>query len=179
MDGHLRNLTLQRLRLDLDPPDLSTIDVDGSLFVGCRFASADIAADLVRRGADLVPSFADVPYPTQPPLLYTPEDLTEGYAANGFTGMFDSRVYRHFVDHNGALPGMREAMAQRLHDHGIDDALDELVTPWIAEHGADHTIGIMGGHAEACGAIGYRPLPNSRGAWPARTASSSPAAAPA
>ena len=32
--------------------------------------------------------------------------------------MFDTVVYQHFVEHGGALPDIREALAQRLHDSG-------------------------------------------------------------
>src|SRR6266511_4251882 len=49
--GTLAGLTVQGVPLDADPPpELSTVDVTDTLFVGCRFASADAAAELVRRG---------------------------------------------------------------------------------------------------------------------------------
>ena len=71
LDGHLaqgslRGLTVQGLRLDLDPPDLSAVDVTDCLFVGCRFPDTASAADVVRRGGSVVPVFESVPYPTTP-----------------------------------------------------------------------------------------------------------------
>ena len=62
--GTLAGLAVQGLRLDTDPPDLSGVEVAGALFVGCRFTSREVEADLVRRGAHVVPAFVDLPYPT-------------------------------------------------------------------------------------------------------------------
>src|SRR5437773_804031 len=113
--GSLTGLTIQGLALDVDPPDLSRVGVTGALFVGCRFASTAVAADLVRRGAHVIPRFVEVPYPTMPSHLYTAEDMAEGFAEGGFAGMYDTVVYDHFMAHGGALPDIREALAQRLH----------------------------------------------------------------
>ncbi|MEU7753154.1 hypothetical protein [Micromonospora sp. NPDC049171] len=155
--GRLTGLTVQGLRLDLAPvPDLTGIEVAGTLFVGCRFASRDVGADLVRRGANVVPPFSGLPYPTQPAHLYTPEDLAAGFAEGGFTGMYDTRVYDHFRAHGGALPDVREALGQRLHDHGVDNALADATRIWLARHGPQSVVGIMGGHAVRRGSPAYR-----------------------
>ncbi|MFC4109630.1 LOG family protein [Micromonospora zhanjiangensis] len=155
--GSLSGLTVQGLRLDVDPvPDLSAVDLAGTLFLGCRFASREIEAEVVRRGAHVVPPFTDLPYPTHPPRLYTAEDLSAGFAAGGFGTMYDTVVYRHFRTHGGALPEVREALAQRLHDHGIDNALADATGAWSAEHGPGSVIGVMGGHAVPRGSVPYR-----------------------
>lgn len=153
--GSLAGLTVQGLRLDTDPPDWSRYDVAGTLFVGCRFDSTDTEADLVRRGAHVVPDFADLPYPTQPPRLYTPGDLVDGFLDGGFAKMYDTVVYEHFLARGGALPHIRDALAQRLHDHGVDDALADTIDEWTARSGGP-VVGIMGGHAEPRGSAGYR-----------------------
>jgi predicted Rossmann-fold nucleotide-binding protein len=154
--GGLAGLTVQGLRLDLDPPDLSAVDVTDALFVGCRFGSAEVAADLVRRGAHVVPAFDSVPYPTQPTGLYTADELAAGFAEHGFAGMYDTVVYEHFKAHGGALPEVREALAQRLHDNGIDDGLVDATGGWLAEHGPASIVGVMGGHGELRGSVAYR-----------------------
>jgi predicted Rossmann-fold nucleotide-binding protein len=154
--GSLAGLVVQGLRLDAQPPDLSAVDVTGTLFVGCRFASTEVEADLVRRGAHVVPEFTSVPYPTSPSGLYTPEDLAAGFATGGFAGMYDTVVYEHFTSHGDALPDVRESLAQRLHDHGIDDGLADLVTGWLAAHPATSIVGVMGGHAQPRGSVAYR-----------------------
>ncbi|MBF9130728.1 hypothetical protein I0C86_17430 [Plantactinospora sp. S1510] len=162
LDSHLRagslaGLTVQGLRLDLDPvPDLAVVDLTGTLFVGCRFASREIEAELVHRGAHVVPAFTQLPYPTHPPRLYTPDDLAAGFASDGFAGMYDAVVYEHFRLHGGALPEVREALAQRLHDHAIDNALADATRSWLARHGPGSMVGVMGGHAVPRGTAAYR-----------------------
>jgi predicted Rossmann-fold nucleotide-binding protein len=152
----LAGLVVLGLRLDTDPPDLTGIDVHGTLFLGCRLASPEAEVDLIRRGALLVPSFETRPYPTYPATLYTPEDLAAGFDQSGFAGMYDSVVYDHFLAHGGATPDIREALAQRLHDAGIDNALGKALAAWAAAHDTDGAVGIMGGHAEPRGSGPYR-----------------------
>jgi predicted Rossmann-fold nucleotide-binding protein len=155
--GSLAGLTVQGLRLDAEPvPDLSQVDVTGTLFIGCHFATVEAEADVVRRGAHVVPPFRDLPFPTHPAHLYTPEDLAAGFETGGFAGMYDTVVYEQFLAAGGALPSVREALAQRLHDHGIDNALADLTLSWLARHGPGSVIGVMGGHAVPRGSSAYR-----------------------
>lgn len=152
----LAGLTVQGLRLDVDPPDLSTVDLADTLFVGCHFASLDVEAELVRRGAHVLPPFHGLPYPTHPAQLYTPDDLAAGFDEHGFAGMYDTTVFTHFVAHGGGTPDLREALAQRLHDAGIDNALAGALQEWVQQHGTAGAVGIMGGHAELRGSSAYR-----------------------
>ncbi len=154
--GSIARAIVQGLRLDVDPPDLTHVDVTDTLFVGCRFATIDVGFDLIRRGAEIVPHFAHLPYPVGPNALYTPESLSDGFTVDGFTGMYDTAIYEHYVAHGGALPDVREALAQRLHDAGIDDALMDLTTDWLDVHGPASIVGVMGGHAELRGSAAYR-----------------------
>ncbi|GAA4144374.1 LOG family protein [Phytohabitans flavus] len=155
--GSLAGLTIQGLRLDAEPvPDLSHVDVTGTLFIGCHFATVDAEADVVLRGAHVVPPFRDMPFPSHPAHLYTAEDLAAGFESGGFAGMYDTVVYEHFLAVGGALPTVREALAQRLHDHGIDNALADVTLSWLARHGPGSVIGVMGGHAVPRGSSAYR-----------------------
>jgi predicted Rossmann-fold nucleotide-binding protein len=156
--GSLAGATIQGIRLDLVPPDLTAIDVADALFVGCRFPDAASAADVVRRGGSVVPIFEETPYPSSPGQLYRPADLAAGFAESGgrFEGMFDTIVYRHFLSRGGPLPDVREALAQRIHDAGIDDALGDAMRDWSASHGPTSVVGVMGGHAEPRGSQTYR-----------------------
>ena len=152
----LAGLVILGLRLDENPPDLAGVDVRGTLFIGCRLASDDVEIDLIRRGAHLVPPFDARPYPTHPANLYTPEDLAYGFDREGFAGMFDTTVYEHFRAHGGAAPDIREAIAQRLHDAGVDNALGKALAAWVQAHGTEGAVGIMGGHAAPRGSEAYR-----------------------
>ncbi|MEV1288382.1 hypothetical protein [Micromonospora sp. NPDC049679] len=155
--GSLAGLTVQGLRLDTDPaPDLSAVDLTGTLFIGCRFTSIEVEAELVRRGAHVVPAFTALPYPTHPPRLYTAEELTAGFGTAGFAGMYDAVVYEHFRAHGGGLPEVREALAQRMHDHAIDNALADVTNAWLTAHGPASVVGVMGGHAVPRGTAAYR-----------------------
>jgi predicted Rossmann-fold nucleotide-binding protein len=151
----LRGLTVQGLHLVDDPPDWAEVDMTGTLFVGCHFDSVETEIALTRRGAHVIPPFSGMPYPTHPARLYTAADLSAGFAEHGFAGMYDTVVYRHFLEYGGALPGVREALSQRMHDHGIDDALADTIDEWAAGNGGP-VVGIMGGHAEPRGSDGYR-----------------------
>jgi predicted Rossmann-fold nucleotide-binding protein len=155
-EGSLAGLVILGLRLDRNPPDFAGVDVRRTLFVGCRLASAEVEIDLIRRGAHLVPPFDARPFPTHPAMLYTPEDLSFGFARGGFAGMYDTQVYDHFVEHGGATPDIREALAQRMHDAGIDNALGKALAAWVGAHGTVGAVGIMGGHAVPRGSGAYR-----------------------
>jgi predicted Rossmann-fold nucleotide-binding protein len=133
----LAGLTMQGI--SLIGIDLSEVDVTGALFLGCELSDEQIELS-IRGGAHVVPVFADTPYPTEPSRLYTPEDLAEGFDVGGFATIYDAIVYKHYIEHGGATPDLREALAQRIHDHGIDNAL-------AAE---------VGGHTELRGSRGYR-----------------------
>ena len=152
----LAGLIVLGLGLHESPPDFGDVDVRETLFVGCRLAGPEVEIDLIRRGAHLVPPFAARPYPTHPAHLYTPEELAAGFARDGFAGMYDTLVYDHFLKHGGAGPDLREAIAQRLHDAGIDNALTKALAAWVDVHGARGAVGIMGGHAEPRGSDAYR-----------------------
>ena len=65
-------------------------------------------------------------------------------------------MYEHFRAHGGALPDVREALGQRLHDHGVDNALADATRSWLATHGPQSVVGIMGGHAVRRGSDPYR-----------------------
>jgi len=155
--GTLAGKTVQGLDLSRRPStELAGVDVSDVLFVGCRFPTVDAVVDLLRRGAIVVPAFLGVPYPTHPSRLYTPEDLSAGFAEGGFATMYDTVVYDHFRATGGAVPDVREALVQRMHDYGMDNALADLTAGWLAAKGSFAAIGVMGGHAVPRGSAEYR-----------------------
>src|SRR5262245_15204871 len=115
---HLERRTLSGLTMqgvDLIGIDLSGVDVSAALFVGCELS--DEQAELILRGGGhVVPVFTDTPYPTQPSQLYTAADMAEGFDVGGAATMYDAIVYKHYLEHGGATPDLREALAQRIHD---------------------------------------------------------------
>ncbi|OLC53000.1 MAG: hypothetical protein AUH85_15150 [Chloroflexi bacterium 13_1_40CM_4_68_4] len=78
--------------------------------------------------------------------LYTGDELMQGYNPLNPEGALDRRIARHFVAAGGRNPpSAAEAIAQRLHDFGIDRAL----TAWLDGEGgtAPKVVGVMGSHA--------------------------------
>src|SRR2546423_5304592 len=78
--------------------------------------------------------------------LYTADELMEGYTPANPDGALDRRIARHFVAAGGRNPpSAAEAIAQRLHDFGIDRAL----TAWLSgEVGpTPKVVGVMGSHS--------------------------------
>ena len=78
--------------------------------------------------------------------LYTADELMEGYTSANPDGALDRRIARHFVAAGGRNPpSAAEAIAQRLHDFGIDRAL----TAWLGGdgHTAPKVVGVMGSHS--------------------------------
>jgi predicted Rossmann-fold nucleotide-binding protein len=141
-DGHLRGLVVQAL--DLRDVDLADVDVQGCLFLGCTFSDPAQEADLVTRGASTFARLKGLPYDPYRHVLYSVEDLLEGYDDGGYPATLDFRIYTHF-DRERRHPNgvsLHESLAQRLHDHGIDDALEEF----LADHSGRGVVGIMGGH---------------------------------
>lgn len=125
----VQNLDLRHLDLDR-----LTRCVQGTLFLGCRLPPGG-AGRLTDAGAIVMPHLPELPYDPYRTRLYTWRDL--------YDDDFDLRVYQHFVASGGHQPGMLEALAQRLHDHSIDDALADLLAI------ERRIVGIMGGHSVA------------------------------
>src|SRR5437879_11527023 len=64
--------------------------------------------------------------------LYTADELMQGYTPANPDGALDRRIARHFVAAAGRNPpSAAEAIAQPLHDFGVDRAL----TPWLGGEG--------------------------------------------
>jgi SLOG cluster4 family len=78
--------------------------------------------------------------------LYTADELMQGYAPADPEGSLDRRIARYFAAVGGRNPpSAAEAIAQRLHDFGIDRAL----TAWLDGQGgtAPKVVGVMGSHS--------------------------------
>lgn len=101
-----------------------------------------------------LPLPTDLPYDPRRSSLYTPEELLDRTDL-GMTR--DERIYRHFDAHGGRHPtSAGEALAQRLHDHAIDQALNELIGRSADERERSRIVGVMGGHRVRRGEPAYR-----------------------
>lgn len=152
-DGHdLRGAVL--VGLDLTAPDddrLLRTALDGALMLGCRLTPASRArADAA--GVLLFPDIPDLPYQPYRSTLYTPDELFAGFDPDmpeSYADTVDARVYRH-VRVEGDNPGPVAALSRRLHDHGIAEALHDVLAD------AGRPVAVMGGHELARDSDGYR-----------------------
>ncbi|PRY43367.1 hypothetical protein [Umezawaea tangerina] len=134
--------------LDLTTEDLRG-PLDGALFLGCLLSPA-LARRAQAAGALIFPAIPDVPYDVYRSRLYTPAELFAGFdPANpaSYADTMDARVYKHSKG-EGHRPDPLHALAERLHDHAITEALDEVLT--------GKPVAVMGGHALARDSAGYR-----------------------
>lgn len=139
--GSLAGSVVQGLDLRDRAVLLRGLSVSGAVFLGCRFDDSTMAM-VVRNGALVQPDLDGLPFHPYRTALYTPAELFDGYqtgVAGSLASTLDSRVYRW----SRAELGLVEAMAKRLHDASIDDALAELLD---GDSGRG-VVAIMGGHS--------------------------------
>jgi len=147
--GDLRCVAVQGLELEPLEARLLEVTADGAVFLGCHM-SQGLLDHLMDEGAVIFPRLPRVPYRCYRPSLYTVDELLEGYESSDpeslWRATLDARIYLHYDRHrrrDGPLPVV-EALAQRLHDHAVDDALAGLL-----HNGGEplRVVGVMGGHS--------------------------------
>jgi len=133
--------------LDLREVDLpwEKLECDGAVFLGCLFPDGLSVCDLMEKGALIFPGFTDLPFDPYRPELYTREELMEGWSEKEDLSI-DKQIYDHFVAHGKKDPDIVEALAERLHDHAIDDGLTDLLEGRVEKDGKKKVVAIMGGH---------------------------------
>ena len=155
--GSLRGAVLQGIDLRGEQIDWSVLEIDDSTtFLGCRFASVDEELAMRARGALVFPRLGNLPYDPYRSSLYTWRELLDEPSGSEPGVSRDLLIYRHFQQQGRHLPDIREALAQRLHDHAMDDALNEFLD-WNQRHlPRKRAVGLMGGHSAERGSEVYR-----------------------
>lgn len=137
------DLVIRGLDLRRHGDALAALDLRGVVLLGCVLDAMDLAR-VVQAGALIFPVIPDLPYSPWRTALYTPEELFAGFDVTDpctYCETLDARVYRHYRETTSAAePPMLDALAQRLHDHGITQALETL----LRHH--ERVVAIMGGH---------------------------------
>jgi predicted Rossmann-fold nucleotide-binding protein len=86
--------------------------------------------------------------------LYTVDELMDGYESDAPMQSLDARLAAH-VQTLGIPPGdVNEAIAQVVHDQGVDQAMRAYVAASVAE--GRHVVGVMGGASTPRDAPAYR-----------------------
>ena len=90
-------------------------------------------------GALIFPRLPRLPYRPYRPNLYTREELAKDDR--------DLKIYEHFEANGRHSPNIQEALAQRLHDLSVDDALQDLLEGRTDGTERKKVVAIMGGHS--------------------------------
>lgn len=136
----IQGLDLSRLHIEWDK-----VNLEETFFLGCTFANLEDECKVRQRGAYIFPRFEGLPYNPYRSQLYTWQELMQGYDADNDRSL-DFQIYDHFACNGRYNPNIREALAQRIHDHAIDDALRDFLQ--FDEEGMSQKrgVGFMGGH---------------------------------
>lgn len=134
---------------------LLSYPANGGAFLGCQFEDAALQ-HIYDTGGLVFPRLSGIPYRPYRPTLYSVDELMEGFHPDNddsfISQAHDSIIYHHFSKYRNSdapLP-LLEALAQRLHDLSIDDALNEL----LRRH--PRVVAIMGGHKMKRSTSAYR-----------------------
>jgi predicted Rossmann-fold nucleotide-binding protein len=146
--GDLRNVVVQGLDLTGEAAEavLTSVDAEDACFLGCRLSEA-AEAHVRTTGGTVFPAFVGLPFNPYRGSLYTPDELMEGYASGSpetRTKTVDAQIYEYFSDRqlDGRDAPVMDALAFRIHDHAIDDALRDLLN----DGSGRRVVGVMGGH---------------------------------
>lgn len=150
--GDLRNTVLQNLDLHPVRDRILAVATHGAVFLGCAMDDATRTA-LWKHEALIFPPLTGFPYQPYRAALYDGRELYAGFdtdAPDSYADTLDGRIYRHWKETGGAEPEtLFEALARRLHDLSISDALADEVR----RH--ERLVAVMGGHNLARTAARY------------------------
>jgi predicted Rossmann-fold nucleotide-binding protein len=161
----LHCVVCQNLDLKGETEFLLTVEANGAVFLGCQFEATALKHILETCGLVFprLSEHLDLPFEPYRHSLYVVPELMAGFDPKrpaSFADTIDGQIYDRFQKYRGSddqPTPILEALAQRIHDHSIDDVLYEF----LLEH--KHVVGIMGGHRMVRGEQAYHDI-----AWLAR-----------
>lgn len=143
--GSLEGVVVQGVDLSARTDQIEAVSCAGGTFLGARLTTAALD-HVTASGAVVFPRLPDLPFDTYRSRLYAHGELLTGWSPDDGSRFaddaLDSRIYQWASRHaKGVNPPVIDALAQRLHDHAIDDAL--------SDHLMDHAdvVAVMGGHS--------------------------------
>jgi len=151
----IQKVVVQAVDLRVAKTQLLSMRAEGGVFLGCQF-DTELLTHVMSTGGTVFPELPDLEFKPYRASLYTADELLDGYvkgnAESLFTTTRDARIYRQFQE-SKSEHSLVDALAQRLHDHAIDDALDDLLGD---PQKPRRVVAIMGGHAMRRGDDAYR-----------------------
>lgn len=147
--AHLRDAVVQGLDLRTDGMGAAvrSVSAENACFLGCKL-TPDVERHIQATGGVIFPAFVGIPFNAYRASLYTPEELVEGYDRahrSTFSETTDGRIYAYYTDRkqSARTPPVMDALAFRIHDHAIDNALYDLLHP--PDGASKQVVGVMGG----------------------------------
>lgn len=149
---NLTNKVIQDVNFCTKSVDWENFTIENTSFLGCTFKQNE-AIQLIEKGAFVYPKFKNLPYNPYRGHLYSWNELMEGYDPLNDNSV-DLQIYKHFTS-SKYNPPVSEALAQRLHDHSIDDALRRILEYDDEGMTKKKVVGFMGGHSTRRGSQFY------------------------
>jgi predicted Rossmann-fold nucleotide-binding protein len=136
--GSLAGIRLQGVDLTARADELLGYTGYGGVLLGCRAPSA-LLDHLVDTGALVFPVVPELPFDPYRVRLYSPTELYREIEL-GYDATPDAATYAWYLE-AVATRDVFAGLLMALHDHSIDDALDDLASD------RSQVVGVMGGHA--------------------------------
>lgn len=152
-ENQIQNVVLQNINFWNEAIDWAQYQFEQTIFLGCELRSKDIAI-LVQNGVFVYPKFNNLPYNPFRTKLYTWQELIKNIEEE-VSKTIDYQIYSHFIK-NKYNPPIHEALAQRIHDNSIDEALRKLLGYDSIGMTQKKAVGFMGGHSVARNDISYK-----------------------
>ncbi len=139
-------VVLQGLDLSGSVDRLLRHSLTSTFFFGCQASAVDFGR-LIEAGASVFPRLAGLPFDPYRADLYTPAELFVGFDAAdpcSYCRTPDARIYDYWLNTGGPqADSLVHALARRLHDHSVSQALREFLG---VEDRARNAVAVMGGH---------------------------------
>lgn len=142
----LSGVVVQGVDLSSRSAAIERVPCTGGTFLGSRLSPSTLR-HVLESGAVVFPRLPDLPFDPYRPRLYAQGELLDGWIPGDVESFDrdakDSKIYAWTVTRSRGSANLTvlDALAQRLHDHAIDDALSEHLARYR------DVVAVMGGHA--------------------------------
>ena len=146
--NQIYNISIQGLDLRPYESALLSTSLISSFFLGCQMSVKTIY-HLSADGHIIFPHVPNLPYKPFRGSLYSAMELMSGYQKNDHTSFLrnscDGSIYQHHTQNkHNTQKNVLSSLLERIHDHAIDDALEQILGKSSRR---ERAVGIMGGHS--------------------------------
>jgi predicted Rossmann-fold nucleotide-binding protein len=150
----LKKVVVQSVDLRPLATELRRVRAEDAVFLGCTF-EPDLLTHVMATKGTVFPDLPGLEFRPYRPALYTADELLDGYERGNPRSLFsstrDAKIYLQYQA-SRTEGGLIDALAQRLHDHAIDEALADLLGDPDRPR---KVVAVMGGHSMARGTDAY------------------------